>query len=221
MANIYCATASAPVIQNCTIEKGSGHGLVCADAALPTVVGNTFQHNSAHPISIFANYVPLVDTSNIYMDNVENAIELKGDNITSTVTWPDLGIPYALAGDVSVFKPALGDTLTLEPGVTVAFDPLVQLRVGGSGFPGTLVAAVLTWGVYLLAARRLILFGRRRFAARAALPRLLTSGLACRGPAPGANPEGLRFNQPVACRKSDDRLRYRRNQRHSAAVPTP
>jgi hypothetical protein len=147
MANIYCATASAPVIQNCTIEKSSGHGLVCADAALPTVTGNTFQHNGAHPISIFANYVPLVDTSNAYADNMENAIELKGDNITSTVTWPDLGIPFALAGDVSVFSPSLGDTLTLQPGVTLAFDPQVQLRVGGSGFPGTLLAGGLPGSV--------------------------------------------------------------------------
>jgi parallel beta-helix repeat protein len=140
MANIFCATASDPVIQSCTVERSLAHGLVCADAALPTIAGNTFQHNGGHAISLFANYVPLIGTDNIYDGNGENAIELKGDNITASVTWPHLDIPYALAGDVSVFNPALGDTLALEPGVTLAFDDDVQLQIGRDGYAGTLLA---------------------------------------------------------------------------------
>ena len=143
MANIYCATGSDPVIQNCIIEHSLAHGLACADAALPTVTGNTFQHNGEHPISLFANYVPLIGTDNVYTGNESNSIELEGDNITASVTWPNLGIPYALAGDVSVFKPSLGDTLTLNPGATLAFDPDVQLQIGRDGYPGTLLAAGL------------------------------------------------------------------------------
>jgi hypothetical protein len=143
MANIYCATASDPSIQNCTIEHSQVHGLVCADAALPTIGGNTLQYNGGYPISLFANYVPLIGTDNTYTDNAANAIELKGDNITASVTWPHLNIPFALAGDISVFKPSLGDTLTLEPGITLAFDLGVQLQIGQDGYPGTLLAAGL------------------------------------------------------------------------------
>ena len=143
MANLYCATGSNPVIQNCTVEHSAAYGLACADAALPTIAGNTFQDNGGHPISLFANYVPLIGTDNIYTGNGENSIELKSDSIINSVTWPDLGIPFALAGDVSVFKPSLGDTLTLAPGVTLAFDPGVQLQVGRDGYPGTLRAAGL------------------------------------------------------------------------------
>ena len=143
MSNLYCATGSDPIIQNCTIERSLVHGLVCGDAALPTVAGNTFQHNGGRPISLFANYVPLIGADNVYTGNLQNAIELKGDNITASVIWPHLGIPFALAGDISVFKPSLGDTLTLEPGVTLAFDPGVQLQIGRDGYPGTLLAAGL------------------------------------------------------------------------------
>jgi|GEM_PF-2042748 len=143
MANIYCATGSDPVIQNNIIERSAVYGLACADAALPTITSNTFQHNGDHPISLFANYVPLIGADNIYTGNGENSIELKGDNITASVTWPDLGVPFALAGDVSVFKPSLGDTLTLTPGLILAFDDDVQLQIGRDGYPGMLRATGL------------------------------------------------------------------------------
>ncbi|MCK4273037.1 right-handed parallel beta-helix repeat-containing protein, partial [bacterium] len=140
MANIYCAMSSDPVIQNCTIQTSQHYGVVCADGALPTITGNTFQHNGQYPIRIYANYVPAIGRGNIAQDNGTDAIEVLGDNITSSVTWIDPQMPYAIAGDVVVFSPAIGDTLTLEPGVTLSFNAEVELQLGKDGHPGTLLA---------------------------------------------------------------------------------
>ncbi|MCK4597800.1 right-handed parallel beta-helix repeat-containing protein, partial [bacterium] len=92
------------------------------------------------PIRIYANYVPAIGQGNTAQDNGTDAIEVLGDNITSSVTWIDAQMPYAIAGDVVVFSPAIGDTLTLEPGVTLSFNPEVELQLGKDGHPGTLLA---------------------------------------------------------------------------------
>ncbi|MEN0064250.1 MAG: MopE-related protein [Myxococcota bacterium] len=69
-------------------------------------------------------------------------IVVSGGQIDESVDWVDLGEPYAVTGDVSVYSTELGVTpvLTLADGVELQFLYGQSLRIAGSG-PGDLVIA--------------------------------------------------------------------------------
>ncbi|MFQ5790425.1 MAG: hypothetical protein ACE5JI_08125, partial [Acidobacteriota bacterium] len=60
---------------------------------------------------------------------------------TSDTTWRNLGIPYVLTNNVSVYKDTTTPaTLTIEPGVEVRFAQWKRLSVGTSASKGALIA---------------------------------------------------------------------------------
>lgn len=79
----------------------------------------------------------MLDVSATGVAEALRVIQLTNDQLNSTVTWQDVGLPYlSAASDFTVRQLSFSDpvpTLTLSHGVEWRFGPGYSLRIGGSG----------------------------------------------------------------------------------------
>ncbi|TET23073.1 MAG: right-handed parallel beta-helix repeat-containing protein, partial [Candidatus Stahlbacteria bacterium] len=135
--NIYCYNAS-PTITNCTIRHSSSYGVYSHEDGFTEFSGNTITSNAEYPLRIHGEYVRTLGSNNTLTGNTNDGIEVAGDYITTTGTWLSQGVPYIIAGDLSIEGTA-NPTITIAPGSTLKFRPDAALKVG-SGDAGALVA---------------------------------------------------------------------------------
>ena len=142
LADSAAVTVDAPVVSitNCRIQRGAGFGVDCtANGPLAAFSGNTL--TSCHrPLRVFCGNVGSIGTGNSFLGNDpgQDVIEVTGGSISSSVSWPNLGVPYLLNSTVIVGG-AAHPVLTLAPGTTVKSLPGVGIKVGYPN-PGGLVA---------------------------------------------------------------------------------
>lgn len=140
-AAVRVNNGSSLTLTDSKISDSASDGLkVDSTSTLASFARNTFAANKGYAV-VLANpdAAAMIDTASSYTGNQNNAIEVQGGNINSTQTWAAPGVPYAISSNLYVNN---GATLTLSPGATLSFDPIVQLDVGygGSNPAGTLVA---------------------------------------------------------------------------------
>ncbi len=137
-----CLTMSAgakPVIDNVTIRNSIGFGVV-ADEEGAFGAGSTslsVTGTAKHPVSIQANYAGTLPTGGTFSGNTLNAVLIESDNVATTQTWPNLGIPYVISGDTRV-SGAGTPVLTLPAGTELRFAS-GQFILIGDGEAGALV----------------------------------------------------------------------------------
>jgi hypothetical protein len=127
-------------LENVVVQKGSQYGLYMAnDAAF--AAGSTMlsaRDNGSYAVSLEANYVGGFPTGGTFSGNTLNAVEIRGDFVLATQTWPNLGIPYVVQSHLKV-EGATEPTLTLAAGTVLRFGPDTSLTVGSDNSGGLVV----------------------------------------------------------------------------------
>jgi len=123
----------------CVFQHSADYGIVCDSGGFfAEFANNTVTNNANYAIKLNANHVGSLPAGNAFTGNTKEGIEVEGDEITTSATWPCFGVPYVLAGDVEVADP-LGPVLTIDPGNTIKLASGVQLYCGWS-HPGGIIA---------------------------------------------------------------------------------
>ncbi len=125
-SNINCNMAS-PTIQNCTIRHSDGYGIYAGDDSAPTLTNNTISNNGSFPISEYCDMLDSNVTGNTGSGNGTDAIEVRGEAITSSHTWVHQGLYFNVTENIHVYS---GATLTIESGSLVKFDVGAALYIG-------------------------------------------------------------------------------------------
>ncbi len=116
-------------IRNTNIRNGGGIGVDFkengyADYGFAT---NTITGHALRPINIYANSVPCVEGSNTITGNGEDIIRVEGGTASVAGTWPNLGVPYEVYGNV-----AFDEATTFDPDLTLTFDGDVAFNEDGT-----------------------------------------------------------------------------------------
>ena len=120
-----------------TVEHVAGTGVFVGAAARSIWFEGDFFSDIRGP----ALHLPVdrVDNLDLSVDfDGTGPIELWGEVIPTSTTWPNFGVPYSLSSPLDVGGPE-DPHLTLEPGVQLQIAPEAQLSVGENG-PGHLHA---------------------------------------------------------------------------------
>ena len=142
---------SEPIVEKSVISKNNGTGILVRNSGYPLVRGSfiadnkgggvkaddssadirlvetTFTRNDNYPVSLYGDSISQMDGVT-FTENSPNAVLVFSDWIY-TGTWQNHHAPYVIAGDLTVDD---GDTLTMEAGVQLKFQPETRLRVYGA-----------------------------------------------------------------------------------------
>jgi len=128
---VYCYTGNPSQITNCTISDCASLGLSCAQGYAPaTLSANTFANNGTFPIMMYPDDAHLVAADNVFAGNGNQAVYLNaGDATGAGVTWNDLGIPWYLAGSLTVTS---GATVNIAQGNVLKIKDPWEIVVNGT-----------------------------------------------------------------------------------------
>jgi hypothetical protein len=114
-------------LSNTTIHQSEGFGLFLTGSfTTPLFENNTFTDNTLGPASVGSEAVHLLDTGSAYTGNGVDHLRVRDGNVSKTVTWLDLGVPYELESYLNVSK-----VWTLAPGVTLLMPEDGWISMGG------------------------------------------------------------------------------------------
>jgi len=157
-ANIYMEDASPSLIENCTVQNSSGHGVYLSNASplinacnfnnnekdgiyatgdsYARIQGNDFSSNNGACINSGPDLLSNV-SGNAGSGNMINGIQIRGGSVKSNaVTWKNQSLPFIVSGNVTVRywdNDNETATLTIEPATEIRFDPETGLYVGWYG----------------------------------------------------------------------------------------
>jgi len=125
-----------------TIQDGLSAGVVLTGAGFDdSSTALTITGLASKPVELdasFADTLPATDSA--YTGNATDWIDVRGDTLTESATWANLGVPYVLRGDVNVdgfaARPAV---LTIDAGTTFLVGDGVSITVGTAGDAGLVV----------------------------------------------------------------------------------
>ncbi|MBN2464109.1 hypothetical protein JXD38_00595 [candidate division WOR-3 bacterium] len=126
-------------MDHCALRRSATVGLCCASRGyLYSFSDNTITASGAYPVRIDADCVWTFGTGNVLTGNASDAILVNGQNVKTTGTWLNQGVPYVVDGDIDVSDATSAPVLTLAAGTTVKLQPQGEFRVG-NGAPGGLI----------------------------------------------------------------------------------
>jgi hypothetical protein len=144
------AVPAIPAVSDTTISNSNGYGMAFANSTHcggacndNTIVGSRFS-----AVRMYANFVGRFGVGNALAGNNvsgtlgDEGVWVAGDTIDTSATWPSVGVPYVVQGDVEIRRSSPSEALpvlTLEPGTELRFASNRRLRVG-EGNDGTLDA---------------------------------------------------------------------------------
>ncbi|MBN2174379.1 MAG: right-handed parallel beta-helix repeat-containing protein [Bacteroidales bacterium] len=137
--NIYCEGSAQPTLENCTIRLSATDGLREYNSN-PPISSCSFENNGAYPINYTDWTCNSLLTGNSYSGNNPNYIALSGGEYNADRTVYNDGIPYRVLGNIVMVLYSSHSRLTVEPGVTLAFNPGIKLQLGYSSNGGDLWA---------------------------------------------------------------------------------
>jgi hypothetical protein len=137
--NMLCEGSGQPTMENCTFRLSAGDGLREYNSS-PTITNCLFENNSAYPINYTDWTCNSLLTGNTYTGNNPNYIALSGGQYTGYRTLYNDGIPYRILADILMAQYGSHSRLTVEPGVTMAFEPGTGIQLGMSNHGGDLWA---------------------------------------------------------------------------------
>lgn len=127
---------SRPVVENVTVQQSGRYGVYLDDAgAFGSGSGNLTVRGSAHhPIHVEANQAGSIPVNTVLAENARNTVEIQGGSNQGTVstsqTWPNLGVPYVISGpQLFVGGPGVA-TLTLLAGTELRFQSQAEVFIG-------------------------------------------------------------------------------------------
>jgi hypothetical protein len=138
---------ACPSLDHVILQKGSTYGLTLQSGQLAAGSTHvTIRDNGGYAILASADSVGGLPSGGILTvsGNSPDAVKVAGW-VTRSQTWPNLGIPYDISGELSVHgdswsTPPRSATLTLSAGTVLRFGPQATLNVGrDTSFPGELI----------------------------------------------------------------------------------
>jgi parallel beta-helix repeat protein len=139
--NIYCHQTTQPTLNHCTIMNSALHGFVEQESS-PPITNCLFTGNNGYPLKYNDWTCNSYLRGNTYTGNANNFIGLSGGTYSSSRYLYFDGISYHVLSDIVVAEYYASPVLTLQPGVTMLFDPGKKLQVGASGgYGGGLMAS--------------------------------------------------------------------------------
>ncbi len=137
--NVYCESSAQPTFENCTIRLSANDGLREYNSD-PPVTNCSFENNGAYPINYTDWTCNSLLTGNSYSGNNPNYIALSGGGYSSDRTIYNDGVPYRVLGNIVMVLYSSHSRLSVEPGVTMAFEPGTKIQLGNSNNGGDLWA---------------------------------------------------------------------------------
>ncbi|HUF50006.1 MAG TPA: Ig-like domain-containing protein [Longimicrobiales bacterium] len=125
-------------VENLTIDNSGAYGVLFDDGSFRA--GSTrlsITGSNSFAAQIQANEASTFPTGGTISGNTINAVEIEGETVTTTQTWPNLGVPYVLSGDVEIYGPGT-PVLTIPAGVTLRVASNLGITVGSGGNAGGL-----------------------------------------------------------------------------------
>ena len=145
-STLYNATlyfeSSSPTIRNSRIANSGGYGVFSDNNSGPTLTGNLYSNNALYPISTNPNGIMNI-TQSTGSGNNPNAIEVRGGEVTTDVTWTPQAFPYELSSNVTICDYNQTDTaiLTIQPDTRIQFRPQTGIFVGKAPYyKGAIIA---------------------------------------------------------------------------------
>jgi hypothetical protein len=137
--NIYCEGSSQPSFENCIIQNSLHDGLIEYNSS-PMVKNCQFLNNGGYPINYTDWTCNSLLTGNTYAGNNPNYIALSGGTYSSNRLLYNDGIPYHVLGDIIIGLYGNHSRITLDPGVSLAFEPSTGIQLGYGSHGGELYA---------------------------------------------------------------------------------
>ncbi len=138
--NVYCNETTEPFFENCTFQNSVNNGLLETSSS-PEVHDCQFINNGAYPINYLTWDCNSHLEGNSYIGNNPNYIALSGGQYSSDRILYNDGIHYHVLSDILLGRYTEHRKLTIEPGVTLEFNPGTKLQVGFTSNGGDLYAA--------------------------------------------------------------------------------
>ncbi|MDP1622830.1 MAG: right-handed parallel beta-helix repeat-containing protein [Bacteroidales bacterium] len=127
--DILIEGSSQPTLNYCNIQKSAGHGIVLYQSN-PTITNCIFTQIAQYPIKFKDWTCNAYLRNNSYTSNGLNYIAMSGGSYDANRTVYFDNIPYHVLGDIVMALYANHARLTVQPGVTMTFDPGVKLQLG-------------------------------------------------------------------------------------------
>ncbi|ATB34006.1 Ig-like domain-containing protein [Melittangium boletus] len=132
-----------PVLQDVTLRKGSGLGLLLNEFARfdPSSTRLTVRDNGGYALSMDSNEVRSLPSQSTYSGNATEGVLLKGF-VADSQSWPKLDVPYVIDEVLQVgYLYAPNPVLTLAPGTELRFNLDAEILIGPDvDSPGVLIA---------------------------------------------------------------------------------
>jgi len=137
--NIYCENTSQPAMDHCTLSNSASHGIVEYGSS-PSIHYCQFNDNNGYPLKYNTWTCNSHLQDNSYSGNLMNYIALSGGTYEANRTFYNDGIPYHVLGDLNIFLYSGHSRITIEPGVSLLFNPGLKIQVGTGSNGGDLYA---------------------------------------------------------------------------------
>jgi hypothetical protein len=120
LGSMYCT--DCPTLEHVLLQKSSAHGMTLTSGHLaPGSTGLAVRDNGSHAIRAVADSVGSIPEGTVISGNSPDAVGIYRGDVTTTQTWPQLGVPYIIAQSVQVGSPPAYPTLTLTAGTELRF----------------------------------------------------------------------------------------------------
>jgi len=127
-------------MDHCTVRKNAGYGVyVDGHGYFADFSNNTVATSGMYPVRIGAEQARTLGPGNTLTGNVRDGVLIGGENVKTSGTWLNHGVPYVIDDDVSVEDANDSPVLTIAAGTTVKLQQDVEFYVGYAA-PGGLIA---------------------------------------------------------------------------------
>jgi len=127
-------------MDNCTVRQNAKYGVYAvSNGYFDDFSNNTIMTSGEYPVGIEADKVRTLGTGNVLTGNTKDGILVDGENVATTGTWLNHGVPYVIADDVNIADATANPVITIAAGTTVKMTPHTEFYVGYSN-PGGLIA---------------------------------------------------------------------------------
>ncbi len=138
--NLLVENSTKPTMNNCEIRESAGNGIVLYQSN-PSITNSLFTLNAGYPLKFNDWTCDPYLRGNSYLTNGLNYIALSGGDYTSNRTLLFDNVTYHVLGNINVLKYGALSRLTINPGITMLFNPGIQLQIGaGWPYSGELIA---------------------------------------------------------------------------------
>ncbi|MCF8403922.1 MAG: T9SS type A sorting domain-containing protein [Bacteroidales bacterium] len=134
--NVYTASTTQPSFDHCTFSNAIQYGI--KEYQSSTQIHNSqFLNNGSYPIYYTDWTCNSHLEGNTYTGNTPNLIALSGGDYNLNRTFYNDGIEYHILNTIRLVTNGNFNTLTIEPGVSLNFNPGTRLQIGAyDGYPG-------------------------------------------------------------------------------------